>query len=183
MQWTRGSFSKTQRTHQNVTIFNKICDSSVRWRCPTLQTLANVSDSEPSDRFVWLFLASPGLLCCCSTSHQSMGVRGQMTRSPHSLRCGTYLLMSFGCRDNDDSQDAEELKDRPQKQTITQHALQKRGLGDVGGGEVQVCRHGAAVSRSAPQFAVVILCTPHYDWRGLKRVGPSSKTSPKSDVF
>lgn len=34
-----------------------------------------------------------------------------------------YLFISFGCGDNNDSQDADELKDRAQKQPITQNAL------------------------------------------------------------
>lgn len=53
----------------------------------------------------------------------------------------TYLFIPFGCGDNDDSQDADELKDRAQKQPITQNALEKGGLRDLWGGQVQVCRH------------------------------------------
>lgn len=56
----------------------------------------------------------------------------------------TYLFISFGCGDNNDSQDADKLKDRAEKQPIAQHALQKCGVGDFWSGKVQAWRHGGA---------------------------------------
>lgn len=52
----------------------------------------------------------------------------------------TYVLVSFGSWE-DDGQDADELEDGSQEQTVAQHALQERGLGNLRRGQVQVCRH------------------------------------------
>lgn len=54
--------------------------------------------------------------------------------------------MPLGCGE-DDSQDADELKDGAQEQPVAQHALEEGGLRDLRGGQVQIGRHGAAVGR------------------------------------
>lgn len=54
----------------------------------------------------------------------------------------TYMLVSFGSWE-DDGQDADELEDGSQEQTVAQHALQERGFGDLRRRQVQVCRHDA----------------------------------------
>lgn len=51
--------------------------------------------------------------------------------------------MAFGCGE-DHSQDTDELENGPQKQAVAQYTLQESGLWDLGRGQVQVCRHGAA---------------------------------------
>lgn len=62
-----------------------------------------------------------------------------------SIYPDTYMFMSLGCGE-DDGQDADELEDGSQEQTITQHALQKRGLGDLRRRQVQFCRHDAGLA-------------------------------------
>lgn len=54
----------------------------------------------------------------------------------------TYVLVSFGSWE-DDGQDADELEDGSQEQTVAQQALQERGFGNLGRRQVQVCRHDA----------------------------------------